>query len=324
MNHSGLQDLIDQALAVASQKILSELSRGYSDEDRAREMVRAVKELTDALQAPGRTAGEPDLRMPNYEDPWIALAYAQWYQLRQIHLAYSLVTDILDIDRIRQAERHQVLETGCGSLAFAIGLAVAVAERLEQGPFTATFRLHGYDHSSLLAMGIAHWSAIKARVETRLGPLSALSVAMSRIQCDLRSFPQPGTQNGLVPRDPRACRWMVAQHIAYETNQDEVKRDLTGLFATLRPHIGFVTGPSFKTAVVDHINPFNGQPWCQLVDVTPRLFGKAEAITKHRVELAGDYSIWPAHLLRGGYVTWGQPSSSGAPYALRYLRLPER
>ena len=316
-----MQSLVDQALAAASRKVLSDPLGDYVCEDQAHQLIQAAQELTDALRAPGPTLPKPDLRMPNYEDPWVALAYAQWYQLRQIHLAYSLTRDLLADETISRAPGHEVRDVGCGALAFAIGLALAVAERLEVGDSVSQFEFHGYDCASFQTIGGNHWTALRRAADSQ--PQAAcLAHAMELIRVDLHSV-SDGSIHRLFADQPKVCRWLVAQHIAYEVNQDEVRSDLAKWFQSIRPHVGLVTGPWFKNHVANHINPFGMPPSCWQVGVASRLGGVASAITNHRVEIAGDHRVPSSYLLRQD-VSWSQFSGSGAPYALRYLRLPER
>ena len=321
MNLPLMQSLVDQALADASRQILSDPSGSYVCEDQAGKLARAAQELKNALGAPGPITPKPDPRMPNYEDPWVALAYTHWYQLRQIHLAYSLTKDLLDDETIRRAPGHEIRDVGCGALAFAIGLALAVAECLEVGDSVGQFEFHGYDCESFQTIGWNHWTALR-QVAGSQPQAACLARAMDLIRVDLRSVVEGSVDQLFADCTKVACRWLVAQHIAYEVNQDEVQADLAEWFKSIQPHIGLVTGPAFKNRVTDHINPFGMLRSCQQVRVTPRLNGAAPAITNHRVEIAGDHRVPSSYLLRQN-VSWGQISGGGTPYALRYLQLPQ-
>lgn len=316
-----VQGLVDQALTDASRELLSNPFGDYHGQDQALALAQAAQELTDTLGAPVATTPKPDLRMPKYEDPWVALAYWQWYQLRQIHLAYSLTKDLLTDETIRRAPSHEVHDVGCGALAFAIGLAMAVAERLELGDYVVPFEFHGYDCASLLTIGSNHWTALE-QVAGAQSQLPYLASAMGLIRLKLHSV-----SDGEIVRHfadhQGACRWLVAQHVAYEANQDEVRDDLAEWFKSVQPNVGFVTGPWFKANTVNHINPFGGPPLCGMVRVHHWLADDALAITSHRREIAADHKVPSSYLLRQS-VSWGQVSGGGAPYALRYLRLPER
>ena len=318
-----VQDVVDRALADASRKTLAGLAGDYTGREKAKKMASAAQELRRALQVPGQPNTAPNPQMPNYEDQWIALAYAQWYQLRQIHLAYSLTKDLLANETIRQAPGHQVHDVGCGALAFAIGLALAVAERLEVGDSVGSFELCGYDCMSLRAIGGDHWTMLRQRAGSQ--PQGAwLARAMELVRLDLKSFSEGKMDRLFADRpNPEVCRWLVAQHIAYETNQDEVRNDLAEWSKSIRPHVGLITGPSFKNRVVNHINPFGVPPSCQTIGVTSSLNGVAAAITNHRSEIAGNHAVVSSNLLRRS-VSWSHYLGDGAPYALRYLRLPER
>lgn len=78
---------VDRSLVMASQQVLSTMTSGMTGKERAQRMASAAENVRAALQTVMSQPGELDRRMPNYKDPWVALAYAQWYQLRQIHLA---------------------------------------------------------------------------------------------------------------------------------------------------------------------------------------------------------------------------------------------
>lgn len=316
-----VQDMVDRALADASRKVLMDLSGDYTDQARAQRMASTAQELYDALRVRGQVNTEPDLRMPNYEDPWVALAYTQWYQLRQIHLAYSLTKGLLAKETIRQAPGHQVHDVGCGALAFAIGLALAVAECLEDEDSVGPFEFYGYDYASLRTVGRQHWNMLRqtAGSDERL---YRLAEAMNLIRLNLHDF-SAGSVVRHFTEHSEAYRWLVAQHTAYEVNQNEVRNDLAEWFASVQPHIGLVTGPSFKDRVVNHINPFGVPPSCQPVGVISWLGGVAPAITSHRAEIAGNHAVPSSNLLCEN-VSWNHYSGNGAPYALRYLRLPER
>ena len=318
-----MQNVVDQALADASQKVLADLPGDHTGRAMAQKMASAAQELRDALRVPGQTYTEPNPQMPNYEDQWVALAYAQWYQLRQIHLAYSLAKDLLANETIRQAPGHEVHDVGCGALAFAIGLALAVAERLEDEDSVGAFEFHGYDYASLQAIGGDHWKMLKQRAGSQ--PQGAwLARAIDLIHLDLKSFSEGEMDRLFADRpNPKVCRWLVAQHIAYEANQDEVRSDLTKWSKSIQPHVGLITGPSFKSPVIKHINPFGTPSSCQQVGVTSWLGGEAPAITRHRAEIAGDHAVLSSNLLRKN-VSWSHYLGDGAPYALRYLRLPKR
>lgn len=323
MNLMLVQSAIDQALADASHKVLMDLSGNCTDWVKAQRMANAAQELYDALRVRGQTSTEPNSQMPSYEDQWIALAYAQWYQLRQIHLAYSLAKDLLANETIRQAPGHQVHDVGCGALAFAIGLALAVAECLEAGDSVGSFELCGYDCASLRAIGCDHWAMLRQRVGSQ-PQVAWLAHAMDRIHLKLQSFSEGEVYRIFADHPPpKVCRWLVAQHIAYEANQDGVRSDLAEWSKSIQPHIGLVTGPLFKSRVVHHINPFGIPPSCQPVGVTSLFNGAAPAITNHRAGIAGDHAVSSSNLLREN-VSWNHYSGNGAPYALRYLRLPER
>lgn len=317
------QTVIDQALADASGKSLADLLGDYTGRARAQRMANAAQELHDALRVRGQTSTVPDLRMPNYEDPCVALAYTQWYQLRQIHLAYSLTKGLLADKTIRQAPGHQVHDVGCGALAFAIGLALAVAEYLEAGDSVGPFELCGYDHASLRTIGCDHWAMLKQRVGSQ-PQVAWLAHAMDRIHLNLQSFSDGEVYRSFADHPtPKVCRWLVAQHIAYEANQDEVRRDLAEWSKSIQPHVGLITGPAFKDRVIKHINPFSTSSSCQRVDVIPSFYGVAPAITNYRSEIAGDHAVPSIYLLRKN-VSWSHYVGDGAPYALRYLRLPRR
>ena len=321
MNLPLVQSLVDQALADASRWILSAPSGGYVCEDQAGKLAQAAQELKNALGAPGRTTPKPDPRMPSYEDPWVALAYAQWYQLRQIHLAYSLTRDLLAVETIRRAPNHEVHDVGSGALAFAIGLAMAVAERLEFGDDVAPFEFRGYDYQALRTIGSNHWTALKQIADAQ-SQLTSLASAMELINLKLHDVSEGEIVRHFADHQG-ACRWLVAQHVAYEVNQDEVRGDLAEWFASVQPNVGFVTGPWFKANTVNHINPFGGPPLCGIVGVPHLPVGDATAITSHRREIAGDLAAPSINLLRTT-VSWTHPPGGGAPYALRYLQLPER
>lgn len=321
MNLPLVQSLVDQALADASRKVLSDPLGDYGGEDQAAKLAQAAQELKDALAAPDRTTPKPDLRMPSYEDPWVALAYAQWYQLRQIHLAYSLTRDLLANETVRGAPRHKVHDVGCGALAFAIGLAMAVAERLEFGNDVAPFEYRGYDSQALRMIGSNHWTALK-RIADAQSQLTRLASAMELIDLKLHDVSEGEIVRHFADHQG-ACRWLVAQHVAYEVNQDEVRGDLAEWFASVQPNVGFVTGPWFKANTVNHINPSGGPPLCRMVGVPHLLVGDATAITDHRREIAGDLAAPSINLLLTT-VSWTHAPGGGAPYALRYLQIPER
>ena len=319
MNLVLVQSAIDQALADASHKVLMDLSGNCTDRVKAQRMANAAQELYDALRVREQVSTEPDLRMPNYEDPWVALAYAQWYQLRQIHLAYSLTKDLLANETIRHAPGHQVHDVGCGALAFAIGLAIAVAERLEAGDSVGSFELCGYDCTSLREIGYDHWAMLRQHAGSQ-PQVAWLAHAMDRIHLKLQSFSEGEIYRIFTDHPtPKVCRWLVAQHIAYEANQDGVRSDLAGWAKSIQPHIGLITGPSFKSRVVHHINPFGMSSSCQQVGVTSRLGGEAPAATRHRAQISGDHTVRSIHLLSRSSVSWNHYSGDGAPYALRYL-----
>lgn len=199
---------------------------------------------------------------------------------------------------------------------------MAVAERLEAGCPVGRFELHGYDYPSLQTIGWNHWTALRQSAGAQ-SQLTCLVSAMDLIGLNLHSFSEGEVVRHFASHQG-ACRWLVAQHVAYEANQDEVRGDLAEWFKSVQPNVGFVTGPWFKANVIHHINPFGRLPLCRIADKTPRLDDDAPAITSHRREIAGDHAIDSVHLLRGRSVSWDQPAGNGAPYALRYLRLPER
>ena len=86
------------------------------------------------------------LESPDYSDGMVALIYVVRYQLSHTNLAYSIIKMMKEQagsikSTLTNTDSLQVVDFGCGSLAMQFGVALAVADVLEQGHTMSEVRI---------------------------------------------------------------------------------------------------------------------------------------------------------------------------------------
>ena len=219
---------LDNALATVAMREYGRLSSGLNPIQRA-------DRVEDTLKSFNRIGYE----MPNY-DKWVALFY-HWYQPSQINLAYSLIKSIT-----RVPERLYVVDYACGALAMQFGVALAVADALEQGQCVSDVRIDSIDPSqAMVNMGQKIWEQFKLVVnkDARLRHV--------RSACEIIS---PQTNPTKVAIDgnikwatfTESSRWFSALHAVYPDNKDSLQWHTYDRIRSLNPDACFATAISRK------------------------------------------------------------------------------
>ena len=190
---------------------------------------------------------------PDYSDDVTAAAYLFTYQTSHIGLAWAMIRDMvknrLNSNLLADSEKLHVIDFGCGALAMQFGVALAVAEAIENGEQIDKVIIDGIDTSRPMQdIGTSAWQEFRSAVDSGL-PLETLSSACRLIEykChdDFRS----------VQPIPDAEVWLSAMHAVYQSNKGEIKRAFGHFRKSSTPTVVFATcwGTKHNTANVEII-----------------------------------------------------------------------
>ncbi len=164
--------------------------------------------------------------MPDYEDEWIALFYAVWYQPAHINLAYTLAHRIpKESNPLLTGEGSlRVFDYGCGALAMKFGLLIA---RLE------------------CAVDQNKWVSLSIKSRDSSGAMVSIGKKIMAVfrQDFLDGFTKRATPKTLRKRKRSrpSVQWVTALHVAYKQNIDQVKISLDEVVHEEGPKVVLVT-----------------------------------------------------------------------------------
>ncbi len=261
-----------------------------------------LSKVEDALVELGKL-GKIQGEMPKY-DEWVAPFYLSWYQPRQINLTYSTITDIVAEESIRKeiltnTGRLYVVDFGCGALAMHFGVALAIADALQNNQKIHSACVVSYDESkAMINIGKKAWEQFKSEVrkDARL-PYLEQACDLIEMQVD-RPFRD---------RQSNEIIWLSAIHAAFSANKRAVQADLDRLTKNLRPSAGFVTSPLSRSGAADIASPFWRNGYKEHKQSIHRIFtGKLQETTRVRRELLDslDYPDGISTKFLNRRVTW--------------------
>ncbi len=210
---------LDAAIVSVAEDEFNRLSTGLSDQEIA-DSIRLTLRSLERLQSG---------QMPDYDD-WDALFYSIWYQPGHVNLAYTLAQLIpSENNPLRTGNGSlEVFDFGCGELAMQFGLALAVADGVEeQGTIPQIAILSEDDSEPMKDIGWRIWRNFVREIAEypELGILQRI--------CQTMRFEHQA--------DPKATSWLTALHVAYEENAETVKQQLDSLVVEQEPQIVLVT-----------------------------------------------------------------------------------
>ncbi len=244
--------VLDRAVAKAVESEFARLTDGMSPVEK-RGWISKSSESLELL----RTLDSPD-----YSDNMVALLYIVRYQLSHINLAYSIIKSMEEQagsgnSTLTDTGRLHVADFGCGSLAMQFGVALAVADALEQGQVISEVWIDSIDTSKpMIDMGRRVWTEFRDIVSQDVR-LESLKTSCGLIDKHFKAH----TDCHSVRKMPDADSWVSAMHVVYKSNRQDVKRALAILHKSIGPGTGFITcygGPENpgNIPVVNQVSPF--------------------------------------------------------------------
>lgn len=236
MNQTAVTDCLSQAIVDVAEREFNRLREEMSG-------FRMAQSVEGALQSlKGLASG----KMPDY-DEWDAPFYLTWYHPNHVNLAYSMIAATLKNTGRELPKNLYLLDFGCGTLATQFGLALAVADLLDEQA-VKSIRVRPIDDSEpMVRLGTEVWDVFGelVREEPELGRLSAVIDSM-RIEFG-NSLPEPGEE----------C-WLSAMHVVYEKNCVAVKKWLALHKNRIRPQVGFITSHDnyYGRLLTQSVSPF--------------------------------------------------------------------
>ena len=324
MTRSSTRTLIDRAVTSTSRRVFSRLTRDLATTDIEQTTDWALDHLATKLKSPGKDEVENASDEPDYDDPWVALFYMQYYQARQINLAYSLLEQLVRVGkrprRIQlSAEDLQVVDFGSGAYAFAAGLALTAATSLALEHPVGEITVHAIDRPAMLSLGERFWSAFKREAKQAHAHPLLLDKALGRIT--VQNHPTTSQPNESVMEEilPFTSTWLVGMHVAYAETEQDVRQQLADLTGLLDPDVMLITAPKFKRYIADRINPFADDPRCSTPIIHAKFHGTADIISEYRQGLVQKYDL-RTHGLLTTTVPWSMELGNARPYARCYIR----
>ncbi len=247
--------VLDSAIAKAAESEFDQCTDGMSSTEKLRWVSEAAVSL-DRLRS---------LESPDYADEMVTLFYVARYQLSHVNLAYSLIKAMNDQagvghSTLTDTGRLHVIDFGCGALAMQFGVALAVADALEQGQVISKVRVDSIDTSkSMLKMGRRVWAEFRGIVNQDAG-LQALKTSCNLIE----NHYEVHTDYHSVQKIPDADSWISAMHVVYESNRKDVRNALSRLQGIIGPDTGFITcygdakNPG-NIPIVNYVSPFRNK-----------------------------------------------------------------
>ena len=225
-----------------------------------------------------RTSLDDDIRSPrkpNYDDPWVALAYLARYQLGHINLAYSTIKNIASRRGAHRfslggKEKLHFIDFGCGTLAGQFGIALTLADGLGRGQKITAVKVDSIDISeTMYILGEKVWKRF-AEYITENYPKTSIRVACDMIQGNFVTRKNYEEVDVLPDWDT----WLTGFHAVYSTERCPVAEALKFLWQKHNPVAGAVTcyyqntGPgNEKLRIARDVSPFP-------LDSSKELFGE--------------------------------------------------
>lgn len=218
MNWHHIAKVLDLTIANVAETEYSRLSAGMSPEVVAARLDRAMASLLGLGQG-----------IPADYDEWDALLYLTWYHPRQVNLALAASWPFMD-----EPQPLHIIDVGCGSLAMATAIAIAVAQS-DLPERDVHIELHGIDPSGpMRAIGLRLLGAFSERCgkDPELSRLGMASEQISRMSGYWRTLDEYykseyAHERGIYP-SPNC--WLTAIHAIYESNAVSLRKD----FMTIR------------------------------------------------------------------------------------------
>ena len=248
-DHEHAAPVLDKAIAKVFRQEFNRISEGLGGARKASKVNYAINEL-DKL-------GQRQSEMPKY-DAWVAPFYLSWYQGSQINLAYSMITDIVADESISKelftdTGRLYVFDFGCGALAMQFGVALAIADALQNNQKIHSVCVVSYDESKAMKnIGRKVWKQFRSDVASAAQKDASLSYLEQACEMIKTQADRPSWK----PLDNEMV-WVSALHTAYDVNQDKVKKVLDSLINDFQPSAGFITSNVKNSEIVDSISPFH-------------------------------------------------------------------
>lgn len=250
MDREAVIEALDKAIARAGLNALAAAMEKppyvSMDPDAKRQEVSA---RSDALR---NSLG--NLVPPDYSDDITATAYLFTYQTSHIGLAWAMIRGMaqnwLNSNLLlTDSGKLHVIDIGCGALAMQFGVALAVAEAIENSEQIDTVIIDGIDTSRQMQnIGTSAWQEFRKAVDSSLR-LEALSRA-----CRLIEYNCHDDYRSVQPI-PDAEVWLSAMHAVYRSNRDEIKRAFDHFRKSATPTTVFATcwGTEHNTTNVEII-----------------------------------------------------------------------
>lgn len=301
--------MLDQVITEVARAELERvrLSEGLRDEEVPPKIRGALAEL-DGLQQG---------KLPDYQNPWVALFYLTWYQPGHILLGRQLIElSNSKGERLRNGNIH-IVDFGCGALAMQFALAWATAEAIEDGVDMAPITIVSYDTSGpMVKLGISLWNQLKASVREERS-LSDLRIAIDRV---LQPQYLGSPPNKLIPSAKK--RWLAAMHTVYKETLEATSASLKEVASRSDPDVYlFSCNKSFQSTL-DKANIVDSENYEGYGSIEkPQTKAVLEQVTKWRGHVADQFHLvnWPRRRLEKP-VTWGFKDAAVRLFVRRHDR----
>ncbi len=307
-----LNAVLDRSIATVAEREFGLLSKGMTKEEWSNTVHQSLNSLTGLQQS----------NPPNYDDPWIALFYLNWYQPGQIQLVHLLIEEQRKASGGRQLLRSNrqllhVIDLGCGALALRFGLVLAVAAALELGEDIDEIHIDSIDPNTAMAqMGVKIWNEFLSQVLS--GGINSPDLKWVLAAIRRLSQPVPTVRNIRLKElnvNSEAEFWLTAFHAVYPNNVEEINSTLVYLASTNEPHVGILTGHSHsgQGALLQRVSPFEGTQFVrQMSTFEPVVNGFLPEATRWR-RLLNEQMNSP-HRYLDREVTWTFPRALAWTY----------
>ena len=275
MDQQAVKDALDRAIETVANKEFRRLHKNSTPIGTAKKIEYALKELRKLQSG----------KIPDYTDEWVALLYLTWYQPSQINLVYSVIKKMLS-KGVSLDDKLHVVDFGCGARAMQFGVALAVADALEQGKSINTIRFDLIDNSQpMISIGRKVWKQFKRDIRATPS-LEPLNQACSAIKS--RTFQ---STDEIEQRTSHKRCWVSAIHAVYKKKKGKVKRSINSLVNDLNPDVCLTTtnqmggkGKNLLSAIWTANNDkYRSRVWSN--QPPPQFNGKLTHITQWRTKL---------------------------------------
>ena len=226
--HRAVTTALDLATTLVAEEELKRLSLDLTPQQTAKRICEALRELGELQSG----------IIPNYNSEWVALLYCLWYQPIQINIAHTLTLRLLKNSEftLESRKRLYVYDFGCGALAMNFGLALSIADEMNEGLGISQIAVESVDKSCVMKrIGRRIWMRFINEIANKakypdLEPLRKASQEMMRLRVP-----------GLDKQRSTQVIWLTALHVAYGQNAEEVKNSLDEYIAVNRPDMVLVS-----------------------------------------------------------------------------------